>query len=98
MGELMYRVLIDDHETGLCDYARTEDGEVDASWSDDKATAYAEKLAEEYFGSDDVTWFEHEKMTLPHGLHTYGVGRIHEDGTRADPTVFITVEEFEGDA
>lgn len=59
------------------------------SHSESGATEYAERLAQELFGGDDVTWFEHL------GLGRYHVGRIFEDGTRSEPLVRITVEEEE---
>ncbi len=95
MVNLMYRVLIDDRETGQDDYVRSEDGEPETHRDDRYAAASAERLAEEYFGGDDATWFERDDITTPHGVFTYRVGRIHEDGTLAGPTVFITVEEVE---
>ncbi len=97
MANLMYRVLIQEPETGQEDYARSEDGEPETHWDDLHAAASAERLAEEYFGGDDVTWFERDDVTTPHGVFTYRVGRIQEDGERAGPTVFITVEEVEAD-
>ena len=59
------------------------------SHSEREATEYAERLVEEFFGDDDVTWFEHL------GLGRYHVGRIFEDGSRSEPLVRVTVEEEE---
>lgn len=53
------------------------------------AVSYAESRAEDFYGGDDVTWFERV------GGGEYVVGRISEDGSRSEPLVRITVEEEE---
>lgn len=53
------------------------------------AIAYAEGQAEEFFGGDDVTWYE----IL--GMGEYHVGRLMTDGSRSEPKIKITVVEEE---
>ena len=73
-------------------YVRTVEIETEAETVDGpfgSASAgidHAEQLARGFFGAD-VTWFEHV------GGGRYHVGRMHEDGSRSDPLVTITVEE-----
>ncbi len=59
--------------------------------SERAAVEHAERLAEEFYGGDDVTWFE----SVGHG--DYHVGRIMPDGTRSAPTVRVVVKEEEID-
>lgn len=47
----------------------------------------AERMAEEYFGGDDATWFENV------GAWRYQVGRVFDGGGRSEPLVTITIEE-----
>ncbi len=54
-----------------------------------QAVEFAERLAEEWFGGDDVTWFRHA------GLGSYLVGRINEDGNQDPPSVEIRVVEVQ---
>ncbi len=73
----------------------TETGEETVSevWRrESDAVSYAEQLAEEYYGGDDVTWWE----ALGNGR--YQAGRISENGERSEPLVAITVEAEEVEA
>ncbi len=54
-----------------------------------QAVEFAERLAEAWFGGDDVTWVRHV------GLSTYLVGRIDEAGNHDPPSVEIRVVEVE---
>ncbi len=62
----------------------------DAGYTERGAVAYAERLAEEFYGGDDVTWFSKSGPG-----HSYKVGRIDEDGNHEPTTCVITVEEEE---
>ncbi len=59
-------------------------------WNESAAVDHAERLAAEFYGGDDVTWFDKVGGS-------YRVGRILEDGTYSEPLVRITVEEEEVD-
>lgn len=59
------------------------------SWHESIAIGYAERTAEEYFGGDEVTWFE----DIGGGI--YHVGRVLENGSRSDALFEITVIEEE---
>lgn len=52
------------------------------------AIAFAQTQAEEFYGGDDVTWYD---LVAPN----YLVGRVFEDGSRSEPLVTITVEAQE---
>ncbi len=54
-----------------------------------RAVEFAERLAEEWFGGDDVTW------SRKVGLDSYLVGQIDEDGNPGPPSVEIRIVESE---
>jgi hypothetical protein len=64
----------------------TDETAVDGPFPTEQAAiAYAEGQAEEFFGGDDVTWYE----VL--GPGEYHVGRLMPDGSRSEPMAKITV-------
>jgi len=54
-----------------------------------RAVEFAERLAEGWFGGDDVTW------SRKVGLDSYLVGQIDEDGNSGPPSVEIRIVESE---
>lgn len=96
-GRLFPLLLGIEHNMAEQYYVRTVDfqtGEETVSeptWRESEAVDHAERLAGGFYGGDDATWFE---ANVGGGYH---VGRILEDGTHAEPTVRITVEEEEVD-
>ncbi len=79
------------YQVEATDLITGEEIEIDAGepGTEGQAVDFAERLAEEWFGGDDVTWFRHA------GLGSYLIGRIDEDGNQDPPSVELRVVEVE---